>query len=627
MKQKTLINSFLSLSSLAAFLLIVATLIITFFSPPFFTQEPANLAFLFSFLGGALMAILLFVTTIRRKKILLNITPLSPTLIYLTLTVLLAVFIKHSHSPTLSFLGLAGLLINFSLLSLLSSALIKKNNALIVVKIILAFALLSTLILLAQSLGITSNLKIGQFFNQDPLMLIGVIVLGLATVFFRYFKKNRLSSRALILVPIFILGLAAGIFNFYQQKNFQSLDLSTSIEVLNKSLTFSDSSTLPFSQILFGQKHRTYTDLFFNLSPKSFSSNFSGAIQSFNLALTVLPLLGLVVFVSWLALVLKTVFLALDKKNKERNYLFFILLASFAIQLFTPIYPFFLILQAFIIAFTTDKNKETVINLNVATTFTKKDGQKEISKKEKGSFVLALFFLIILLPFGFSLVRIGKSYLGYFYAQKALTYDYDLQSFDRYAQKAQRMAPFIDYFNRLMAISSLEKLVTTIQQDPQKTNLEVERDLAQQAIEFSQKAADISPLHAPNLITKGAIYQEISQYNSNKEQTNNQAVSSYASAILTQPYNPNLYLQLASLYQLNEELDLALSLCQEALKVQNDYLPAVYQLAQLYQLKGEKLLAEKTYIQVQQLLDQKSPDYQTNFQLIQYHLDQLRADD
>ena len=167
-------------------------------------------------------------------------------------------------------------------------------------------------------------------------------------------------------------------------------------------------------------------------------------------------------------------------------------------------------------------------------------------------------------------------------------------------------------------------MVAAFQQDPQGNNVQEERDYAQQAISYIQQAVSISPYHTLNLTTKGAIYQEVGQYNSSKDQTNSQAISAYAAAILTQPLNPNLYLQLAAVYQLNNQLDLALNLCQEAIKLQADYLPAIYQLAQIYQLQGNTELAISTYQQAQQLLDINDENYQANFSLIQQNLDQLQ---
>ncbi|MDO5561699.1 MAG: hypothetical protein Q4G02_02925 [bacterium] len=608
-------------SSEITFVTFVVALFATCVVPPFFTQEPASLTFFISFLCGLLITFYFLITIIRRKKISLAFTPLTWPLIILAIVLIISNFVHGGLHPETVFLGIPGLLINFCFLSIFASTLIKKNNGLIVVKLIIFLASLSSLTAIAQLLNHFFTFIPNSFdflFSASPLLHLSIILIGFAAVFSRFFKKNRLQLIQLIFIPLFCLGLIAALtFNF--QIDSQVVTLNQSTNALNMGWQNNDSQTL--SNLLLGFPHQSYSDFFYNFQSGANYDWQSTYLQAFNLPLTLLSLSGIIALLAWLFLFIKTIILAFS--TREHNYLFFILLVSFIVQLFTPIYPLVLLIQALIIAFTANKNKEVSLNLNVATVHTQVDGKKEIQKKEQNSFIFYLIFLIIFVPFIVVCVKLNQSYIGYYYAKKALDENVGLQQFYDYSLKAQKSAPFVDSFNRLAAIASLEMLVNDINNDPEQKNLELQRDLAQQGLEFINRAVTISPKHTLNLTTRGAFYQEIGQYNADRTQTNSQAASSYASAILTQPSNPNLYLQLASLYQFNDELDLALSLCQQALKIQPDYLPTIYQLAQIYQLQGNLSLAQSTYQQAQQLLDPESANYQTNYELIEQNLQQI----
>lgn len=610
-----------ALSSRITFATLVVALFATCIVPPFFTQEPANLTFLISFLSGLLITLYFLITIIRRKKISLAFTPLTWPLIILAIVLIISNFVHAGFYSETVFLGLPGLLINFCFLSIFASTLIKKNNGLIVVNLIILLASLSSLTAMAQLLNHFFSFipaPLNFLFSASPLLHLSIILVGFAAVFSRFFKKNRLQISQLIFIPLFCLGLIAALtFNF--QVNSQVVTLNQSVNALSLGWQNNDGQTL--TNLLLGFPHQNYSDFFYNFQSGA-NYDWQGTyLQAFNLPLTLLSLSGVIALFAWLFLLIKTVVLTFS--TREHNYLFFILLVSFVVQLFTPIYPLVLLIQALIIAFTANKNKEVSLNLNVATVHTQVDGKKEVQKKEQNSFVFYLIFLIIFVPFIIICVKLSQSYLGYYYAKKALEDNVNLQQFYDYSLKAQKSAPFISSFNRLAAIASLEMLVNDINNDPEQKNLELQRDLAQQGLEFINQAVKISPKHTLNLTTRGAFYQEIGQYNADRTQTNGQAASSYASAILTQPNNPNLYLQLASLYQFNDELDLALSLCQQALKIQPDYLPTIYQLAQIYQLQGNLNLAQSTYQQAQQLLDPESANYQANYELIEQNLQQI----
>ncbi|NCB13140.1 MAG: hypothetical protein EOM78_16075 [Erysipelotrichia bacterium] len=150
-----------------------------------------------------------------------------------------------------------------------------------------------------------------------------------------------------------------------------------------------------------------------------------------------------------------------------------------------------------------------------------------------------------------------------------------------------------------------------------------EQALAQESLALINRALYFNPHSAINYRTKATLYQELAPYNpDNLDLFNQEITAAYSQAILLQPRNPDLYLELGNFYLLNSQTEIALNLTQEALKIKTDYLPAIYQLAQIYQLQQQTALAQSTYQHAKSLLDPQSSNYENNLQLIEQRLKQ-----
>ncbi len=600
-----------SLRQLPLITLIIGLLTL-FLSPSFFHQTSANLAFLISFFIGILICLYFLYFAFKSQSIPFTSSKLFWPLILLGASFFFVSLTKTS-SPSLFLLNLGGLFINFALLSLLSATLVKNHNGLFIVKLALILASLSSLIMISYAFSLYYNFSsaFSQFINVDPLLHFSFITLGFVSLFSLFFKKGRFQPKRYSLLPLFVLGITAITF-ISASPNYSSsvISFSSTLDALYQSLF--QNQHFHLQSFLTGQPHLSFADFYYNFSSHALNSWSDQSLSAFNTPLAIFSLFGIFPLLAWLGLFISTFICTFSQRTKENNYLFLILLVSFIIQCFTPPYPSILFFQALIIAFAVNKK----VSHHCSFSFIKNSFSRRLF------FSAFLFFLS--LPLIWWSWRYLSTSISYFTLEKTLAQsNLDLDRFYSQSLRAQKLAPFNDEFNRFAAIASLEKMVSQINDYSQNSDLSQARILAQQSLSFIDQAVSLNPYRAVNYSTQGDIYSELVQYNADSTVLNDRALAAYTAAIFYQPYNPNLYLQLASFYQSNQQIDLALSLTQQALKLASNYLPTLYQLAQIYQSNDQKDFAIATYQQILPLLDRNSPNYQNNLTLINYQLQQL----
>ncbi len=598
-------------SSIFTVISLVSAGILIYFLPPFFSIYPASLANLVLFLCTLLICLFFCLILIRRKNLHFSITPLAKNLSILLFLTFISIIFNHFFYPEKTLLSFGGFFISFCLIGIFASTLISsKSNQKVILGLLLSASLASFLSLLALLNYFYHFLPpvILTNFNFPILLNLNLIFLGLASIFSHFFKKAKFKTSHLFFLPLIVLGFLATVFLHF---NLSSIEVPTFFLSWQVAIA---SSTENIRNFLIGNQAQTYADIY------NLYQNTQTFQQAFNLPLTFTTLFGFLPTFAWLALVIKTALLAFQK-TEENNYLFFILLVSFVVQLFTPIYPLILLIQAIIIAFATNKKRQTLIKFNFSTLFTHENGQQQIEHKDHShlfSYCLAGFFLLLT---SFATLRLSQSYLGYFYHHLSVSDSTSLNNFYQKSLKAVAVAPFIDTFNRYAAIANLEMMINNVVNDAEKqqSNLQQQALLAEKAEKYAQKAIVIEPSSATNYLTLAAIYQEISLYvdTQSSNELSNRIISNYAEAVSLQPYNPEIYLSWANFYQSRNNYKDALTLYQQALTLDQQNLLTYYGLATLYHQKGDLELAKSSYQNALNLLDPNSSNYQENYNLIQ----------
>lgn len=619
--------------SQGTFFILLFTLVSLFLLPNFFIQEGIDFHFFLISITSFLLVTFYLSFIYRQRQLVIGSTPVFWPLISIFLFFSLSFFTKRPFPSLFHFLSYTGVFLNFVIISLIGNTLIKKNNNLIVINALISFASGATILAIFNLLTklFPQFLSFLSFLPQFSFSLqFSLILLGLTAIFALFFKKGKLNHKSyFFILPLLFLGLVITILqsSLFPTINQGVLDFQSNLQTIFASLI--NTHRFDFFHFFFGQPQQTFADFYRQFSATNVSS-FNTPLHSCSLPLLIQAQFGFFATCAWLFFFFRLFHLAFFSSNKKYNYLFFILFISCCIQLFAPFSPLILIIQAFIIAFASDKNQQRLINLNFSATNVNLNQDnynrtKKFASSKKNQFLIyAIIFFFSILNFG-HFFYVSKSYFSYFIVSQTLANPgLSLTDFIQKITFAQKVSPSLDYFNRLAAIAKLEETIALIKSDPQQEKLTQERALAQESLALIKRALTLNPFSALNYETKATIYQELEPYNANSAQLFKQEIiSAYSQAILLQPRNPDLYLELANFYLSNSQTEIALNLTQEALKTKTNYLPAIYQLGQIYQLQNQTLLARDAYQQAKDLLDPQSSNYNNNLQLIEQKLSQL----
>ncbi|MBQ6437915.1 tetratricopeptide repeat protein [bacterium] len=617
MSSKT--NDNYSLSSFIACGVMSLTLLALLFLPALFSVSPANLKSASLMLGTIIMGAVFLLTTIRRKRLFLNLSPLSGYLIFFSLALCLSVLTHHFFYPAASLVGYAGLFITFCLLSLLSSTLLKFNNAKILIKVLLGFGLWATFTTILALINANSAFLPTEILSAiyTPELNLSLLIIACAAAGANFFKKNKLNYLHFTYLVVFGIALALNTY-LHLSAPATTPTWTDSWQVFVNQLT--DQNQFHATSLLIGSPAQQYADVYAQYSPLAIRQSFN---QAANYPLTILTMFGLVSLLAWLTLIGKTLHLCF-KKGENNNHLYFILLLSFIVQFFTSIHPLILFIQALIIAFATDKNTKTLVNLSFSTV---SDRQTTDAGRQKTTHWGLYAFATLMIGLDiFALYKLCRTYAGYFYTQLAINdlNNQDVSAFYAHAQTASRTAANLDTTHYYAAIADLEMFLQNL--DANSPDNQTALSYFYQADEHAKQAITINPHHAANYTLQAQIYQEIySHLNDGRDTISEKIVSSYAQALLLQPYDVVNFLELAGFYQSIGGQDDALKFYQQAINLDPTNPLSSYQLAQFYEQQGNQEMAYTTYQHTLELLDADSANYAANQAQLTVKLEQLSA--
>lgn len=574
-----------ALSSVVAAGIIFTTLVLTCLAPVFFNEPPAALSNLIVWIGAALLALAFILVTIRRGRITLKLPPLLWPFIALACFTLLSSLINYPQSLITPLVGNGGLFIASTIIIIFGSQLLQLKNQKIVIKLLLCLSTFTAIIALyvAVTALVTGILPsfISTYYPNFTATALNITIPALAGLLAVYLKKGKLSRLYLITIPVLVVGLAAALAISLQFIRYGQTDRpssNASFAMLKNSFNFSpetaDADSSLIKNTFFDQLQAT----FFGRGSENYSFIFSRYYQSnhyqhaWNLPLTVLPTFGLLVTVSWLWLLIM-VWLKVFKPNKQSSFAIFTLAISLNCQLFLPPSAVAIALQSVLVIFCLQSQSGYL----VLSTRDKALGKLPLKIISYLTTILVLFGIFV------AFIRVGVSYLAYYYHEQSLRQVSDLSQsniIDYYdsSRKAVKLAPDIDIFNQFAGVANLELAL----RNPQQT------DYLTQAIDYATKATVLGPMRTSNWLVLSHLYQDLVTVGVDTINASNWAIRAAANAILTDPNNPNHYLMLGNLYVQQNASDQALPLFQEAMNRLDETDPNYHQNLRAI----EKLIAE-----------------------------------
>ncbi len=595
-----------SLSSMATVLTIAGGLLAVLLLPNYFDFYPASLKTLTFFATALLIFAYFLVTVFRRKKLYFNLSPLSLSLVLLAGFVCLSLLVQSPFHAAKSFLSLGGIIIAACTLAFFSTTLIKIIDNRIATNTILGISIFSTfaaVIALIQSFG---SVFPPSFVSAiyEPGLNLSLTLIGIAICTAGFFKKNKFKGPQLFALPVFIIGLILTLYLDFQATPITP-SFGASLTTAARQLT--ENSRLNYKTLLFGSQAQDYADVYDHFGQDGDITHLGQFHQAYSAPLTIFTMYGGLALIVWLVLVAQTIWLCFDQNNPYRD-LYFILLTTFCVQLFTPIYPLILIIQAIIIAFATNKNKQLLINFN-STTISTDRSEQDAEKHDYVRIISLTASSIMACVLAFVAFCLSQNYQGFLHYKLSIeAYDHqDSQGTLSHAQTALAMAGRIDFINLYNA-----GLQTELMLDSVDDNQDAAIAHFNQALALAEKAIALEPLHANNYYAYAEILRQGYAYFVDEKDIEAQAakiISAYTTASLYQSTNPDILLSLGGFYQSVGRFDDALKFYQTALKINPNYAQSNYQLAAFYQEQGNLDQARSAYTNTLQLLEADSDDY------------------
>jgi len=602
-----------SLSSNAAVFTLAAATVAIAILPAGFSLYPASYQALIFMIAAILLSAYFLTITFRRRQLYLNVSPLTLPLVFFALCLVFAILIQHGFHSTKSFLGLGGLLIASCLAAICSSILVKLNNSQIAIR--------ATLVLVTAS-AITAILAVINSFTHTfrdtisgilytPGLNLSLMFIGLAAIGANFFKKNKFKRSHLFCLPVITLGLIASLYLDFQAKDTLPSFIGS---ILTTARQITANGSVDTKTLIFGSQAQIYADIYDQFAADSNPAHLGAFYQSKTAPLTIMSLYGGLCTLAWLILIIRTISLCFSSQEANRD-LYFVLLVSYFVQLFTAIHPLILMIQVILITFATNKNRQILFNLNMST-FSSQNNTQKVENRDRFRLFITSFSTLAALLLTFLSINLLRNYRGFYLHERALNdvLEDNISDYLEHANAAVRQAPDIDAFNRDAAIANVELMLQTLN-DTNSSDAINERALGyyEQAVAYAQKAIAIEPTHANNYYVYAQILQEAYPHLSSQADLTTQASqinTAYATAALYQPQNADILLGLGSFHQGVGQYDSALEIYQSALRINPESAQANYQLATLYEQQNEADQAKTAYTNTLRLLDESSPEYQ-----------------
>ena len=585
--------------------------------------------------GGFTLLLLYCLKTIASKKITFVKNPLNLPVFAFGVAILLSSYLSNSSIISLPQVMpvIGAILLFFATINLVN----EKQNLSIIIFSLLIGSLAGALLSVLASFGVyvlPFEPARNEFFNTlgSPIQMIGfllpLIIFTLASFLFKY---NKLGKEALRKVPVafygiefLVLSITIGLVT-YQITSAPEAPILLPFEhgfQLSLAQISQDSQRL-LPSFLFGSGYGMFSSVFTKFHLPTFNT-----LQSWNLTFSfsssyVLELIattGILGFLTYLFIIIRFI------RSKGRSLAKPLFLSTASLIVLSFILPFsyplvallFLLLSLYIVNLrlrsTSKSVDEVVISLET------KGGILEVNEANTRKSDMLLPVILTILSAGFILYSLlflisregfgprglYQYVLSDFIFAKALqpealasgqkTYDLQIEAIQTYPYRA-------DFYRVFSQINlALATNLVNSQTDAPTVTEEVQTAIIQQlqqAINASRQAVIFAPESSLNWRSLGQVYRNLIGVGQDAEQF---AIASYNQAIILEPNNPALRIELGGIYYQLQEFDLAQSQFQVAVTLKPDYANAYYNLGHALEEKGQLAVALQQYQIVRQLV-------------------------
>lgn len=246
-------------------------------------------------------------------------------------------------------------------------------------------------------------------------------------------------------------------------------------------------------------------------------------------------------------------------------------------------FNFLAIFMSVIAGFQKSKNSEDIFI--TVTSFSSLEVSDTPERKEKFQYFAILPILGVAGALGY---YSSYNVLGEFYFRQSINSALSNDAYGVYNNQVQarNVFPRRDAYHTALAQTNLNLAITLAnKQNLSAQEKEVIQNLISESIRSTRLSTEnLDPLNINNWITRASVYKSLIGVTNDADQW---TVSALNNAISLDPANPNLRLELGSIYFSKQDYLTAANLFKQATQLKNDYANAHYNLAQA--LKGAKI--------------------------------------
>ncbi len=573
---------------------------------------------LFGFAG--IVGLLFAFNSMRKQAISFLWSPLSLPVMIFGGSMLASSLLTNSY-PQESLLGMGGVFIAGSIITLLGSVLLPKNAGSVFLKSLAIAGVLLTTSTALQLLGFGPSkllepllgftLPHTVLFNLTDSSFVALQVLVIASIglIAGIFTKKHISKFSAITLPILIIGIALHGWSMLPGKPSElalpsfKAGWSVALDVIREPRA----ALIGVGPASYENAYLKFKPLWVNATP-NWNTRYS---QAANAPLHMLTIGGFIGLGSWLFL-LARMFTANKQSHKDSKAVIITAIACGVFQLFLPGNVLIISLQFILLAvfLASEADRHLLFNLTAPSlAITSENGKAAQTSKA----VAPIYIVAILIAVGFStlLYLVGKNYaaqIALHQGSLAAQADNGIAVYNNH-QRAITLNPYLDSLHREYALTNM-LIAAALSNKTDATEEEKTQvgQLMQQAVREARDATALDPNDSQNWVILAQIYQNMIGLS---DEASEFAIQSYITAIENDPTNPGLRISLGGLFLNEEKFEQAASLFQQATELKPDFPNAHYNLAvALIQLKQLEA-ARASYQQVLALLDPASEDYTT----------------
>ncbi len=432
----------------------------------------------------------------------------------------------------------------------------------------------------------------GSLMDSGIFILTGLLItLSLAIKYLR--QKDFIQTGIFGLVSV--VNLIACVYTIYTivtKQQYFTLPFLPSFQIAFSELSADTGRVL--QGFLLGSGYGTFSVDFTRFKPVYFNNYenlwYLTFNNSFSFILELITTTGILGFLTFLFLIIKTLF---NPKSKLSNPFFLSGIGLLILSLILPFSYFVLTLLILVFAFLSSfegfkKPKETEFSLLAIRKFF----QEDLSRVKTSLFVPISFLVLIVIFTAASLYYVGIYTLSDYYFKTAINAANNNNGNLAYQMeiKAINTFPYRDIYYTIFSQTNMQlaNSLATLEQNQTKDQIQQTQNtiinLIQQAINTSRTATSLSPLKVTNWQNLASVYKSIIGIGKNADTF---AIASVKQAIILDPNNPQEYITLGGIYyQLGDYTD-AIIAFQNAINLKTDYANAYYNLGHAYEQKND----------------------------------------